>query len=100
MKNVVKLNESQLKRIVAESVKKVLKEWEYNRNEGWFLYTEINNDGAEVLRISDNRGDFDYWRKNGGKAYGQYPSYEEAVKAMRYFASNGFRRINGDFVKM
>ena len=100
MKNAVKLNESQLKRIVAESVKKVLKEWEYNRNEGWFLYTEINNDGAEVLRISDNRGDFDYWRKNGGKVYGQYPSYEEAVKAMRYFASNGFRRINGDFVKM
>lgn len=94
------LKESVLRKIIAESVKKVLKEWEYNRNEGWFLYTEINNDGAEVLRISDNRGDFDYWRKNGGKVYGQYPSYEEAAKAMRYFASNGFRRINGDFVKM
>lgn len=94
------LKESVLRKIIAESMKKVLKEREYNRNEGWFLYTEINNDGAEVLRISDNRGDFDYWRKNGGKVYGQYPSYEEAAKAMRYFASNGFRRINGDFVKM
>ena len=94
------LKESVLRKIVAESVKKVLKEWEYDRNEGWFLYTEINNDGAEELRISNNRGDFDYWRKNGGDVYGQYPSYEEAAKAMRYFAAKeGFRRTNGGFVK-
>ncbi len=99
-KKVVKLNESQLRKIVAESVKKVLKEWEYNRNEGWFLYTEINNDGVEVLSISDNKEDFDYWRKNGGNSYGQYPSYEEAAKAMRYFAAKeGFKRANGCFVK-
>lgn len=99
--SVVKLNESQLRKIVAESVKRVLKEWEYNKNEGWFLYTEINNDGAEVLRMSDNRGDFDYWRKNGGNIYGQYPSYEDAANAMRYFATKeGFKRANGCFVKL
>ena len=100
-KNKIKLGESQLRKIVAESVKKVLKEWEYNKNEGWFLYTEINNDGAEVLRMSDNRGDFDYWRKNGGNIYGQYPSYEDAANAMRYFAAKeGFKRANGCFVKL
>jgi hypothetical protein len=34
-KNIVKLNESQLKKIVAESVKKVLKEYNHNVEDWW-----------------------------------------------------------------
>ena len=62
MKNTVKLNESQLRKIVAESVKKVLKESLYDNNEKRVddvmrnLLLQVKAAYERLDRISRNRG--------------------------------------------
>ena len=97
-KNTIKLNESQLRKIVSESVKKVLKEFD----EEWFVFTILKDDGTQVLRMGNDRDEWNYWRKNGGENYGMYKSRQEAEKAMGYFGRDytKFKPVHGEFVKI
>ena len=53
-KNIVKLNENTLRKIVAESVKKVLKENQYMSYEDTDAYKERNKKSAIIFYCEDN----------------------------------------------
>ena len=53
-KNVVRLTESKLKQIVAESVKKVLKEWDSDDDFVGHGYKTTSNLGGNEIQISDS----------------------------------------------
>ena len=56
-KNIVKLNESALRKIVAESVKKVLKENQYMPYEDTDAHRERNEKSAIIFYCEDNFGE-------------------------------------------
>ena len=55
-KNIVKLNENTLRKIVAESVKKVLKENQYMPYEDTDAHRERNEKSAIIFYCEDNFG--------------------------------------------
>ena len=55
-KNIVKLNENTLRKIVAESVKKVSKEKQYMSYEDTDAYKERNKKSAIIFYCEDNFG--------------------------------------------
>ena len=56
-KNIVKLNENTLRKIVAESVKKVLKENQYMSYEDTDAHRERNEKSAIIFYCEDNFGE-------------------------------------------
>ena len=56
-KNVVKLNENTLRKIVAESVKRVLKENQYMPYEDTDVHRERNEKSAIIFYCEDNFGE-------------------------------------------
>ena len=73
MKNAVKLNESQLKKVVAESVKKVLKEYNEEGQVGYIQHSEFKDLWDLYCQIRDvnNADPFDYNASSWKEAYRQ-----------------------------
>lgn len=58
-KNTIKLTEGELKKIISESVKRVLNEGKYINNKPYFLNQDYNGDMYEVLPGQKAKGMFD-----------------------------------------
>lgn len=97
-KSAVKLNESQLRKIVAESVKKVLKEdrqrlpfasvIDYANEEMPFgFHLEYNDKSKRIALKQDNVGFMDI--SNNGFLSGYFESLSEAFKVIEKYTMNG-----------
>lgn len=58
-KNIVRLTESDLKKVIIESIKKVLSEGKYTNNKPYFLNQDYNGNMYEVLPGQKAKGMFD-----------------------------------------
>lgn len=87
MKQKIKLNEAQLRKIVAESVKKVLKEYDDAGDEYWqnrptivdILQNLSVNSRKAIEASDDNRKTLDWWLK---QTYINAKNYVEAFESM------------------
>lgn len=82
-KKTIKLNEAQLRNMVAESVKNVLKEWGNPYDDGQFMYQYIDAD----------RGD-----KAAEYGLGYNPAHNRASKALDYNERSGIHRKDKEVV--
>lgn len=88
MKQTIRLNEAQLKRVVAESVKRVL-----NENDNWNGFhspNEPNNWPLETVKGNNNtQGGYSVWA--GGTEVNDYHlSKDEAIRLAEEYLDDGY----------
>lgn len=77
-KNVIRINEAQLKKIVAESVKRVLKESELEEDETYTMLTDgYNLKTGEICGLDGGRGDYE-----------EFVDGKEVFETIKYWAEH------------